>query len=213
MADLTALQRDVLVAFFARERGFFLTGGAALVGFYLHHRPTDDLDLFTDRQDSFERGRHAVGAVAASLGARIDVRMDAPDFKRYALTRGSDLVVVDLVHDRVPQLVPDKPEVDGIRIDAIDEILANKLTTLVSRQEERDIIDVCCLEQAGHPVESALAAALAKDGGCTPANLAWLLSSFPIPDGLALPTALTTEGLRVYVAGLVRRLRAAAMPR
>jgi hypothetical protein len=128
MADLTALQRDVLVAFFARERGFFLTDGAALVGFYLHHRPTDDLDLFTDRPDAFERGRHAMGAVAASLGATLDVRMDAPDFKRYALARGSDLVVVGLVHDRVPQLVPDKPEVDGIRIDAIDEILANKLT-------------------------------------------------------------------------------------
>ena len=205
MADLTALQREVLVAFFARERGFFLTGGAALAGFYLHHRPTDDLDLFTDRPGAFERGRHAVGAVAASLGARIDVRMDAPDFKRYALARGSDLVVVDLVYDRVPQLVPDKPEVDGI--------LANKLTTLVSRQEERDVVDVYFLEQAGHPVESALAAALAKDGGCTPANLAWLLSSFPIPDGLALPAALTTEGLRAYVAGLVKRLRAAALPR
>jgi hypothetical protein len=154
-----------------------------------------------------------VGGVAASLGARIDVRMDAPDFKRYALACGSDLVVVDLVHDRVPQLVPDKPEVDGIRIDAIDEILANKLTTLVSRQEERDIIDVCFLEQAGYPVESALPAALAKDGGCTPANLAWLLSTFPIPEGLALTPTLTTEGLRAYVAGLVRRLRAVAIPR
>jgi len=34
-SKLTALQRDVLDAFFQRERGFFLTGGAALAGFHL----------------------------------------------------------------------------------------------------------------------------------------------------------------------------------
>jgi hypothetical protein len=33
VADLSAWQREVLRAFFARERGFFLTGGAALAGF------------------------------------------------------------------------------------------------------------------------------------------------------------------------------------
>ena len=113
----------------------------------------------------------------------------------------------------MPQRVPDKPEVDGIRIDPIDEILANKLTTLVSRQEERDIVDVYFLEQAGHSVESALEAALAKDGGCTPANLAWLLSSLAIPEGLVLPAPLTADRLRTYIADLVKRLRFVAMPR
>lgn len=44
---LTDLQRDLLREFFAREQRLFLTGGAALAGFYLHHRKTEDLDLFT----------------------------------------------------------------------------------------------------------------------------------------------------------------------
>jgi hypothetical protein len=213
MADLSALQREVLGAFFARERGFFLTGGAALTGFYLHHRTTDDLDLFTDRADAFERGVPAMGAVAASLGARLEVRMDAPDFKRYALTRASEATVVDLVHDRVPQLVADKPEIGGVRVDPVHEILANKLTALVGRQEERDLIDVYFMEQAGHRVEDALEAALVKDGGCTPANLAWLLSQVDIPDEIALPAPLTSERLRGYVVELVKRLRRAALPR
>jgi predicted nucleotidyltransferase component of viral defense system len=212
MADLSALQREVLRAFFARERGFFLTGGAALAGFYLHHRTTDDLDLFTDQAEAFERGRHAMGDVAASCGANLQVRLDAPDFKRYALARGTDVVVVDLVHDRVAQLVPQKPEIDGVRVDPIDEILANKLTALVGRQEERDLVDVYFLEQAGYRVEDALAAALAKDGGCTPATLAWLLSQLDVPDGLALPPPLTADGLRGYLAALVKRLRRAALP-
>jgi hypothetical protein len=46
-SPLTPLQKDVLAAFFSSERGFFLTGGAALAGYWLRHRPTGDLDLFT----------------------------------------------------------------------------------------------------------------------------------------------------------------------
>ena len=44
---LSALQYDVLSAFFrAAPVGWFLTGGAALAGFWLKHRTTEDLDLF-----------------------------------------------------------------------------------------------------------------------------------------------------------------------
>ena len=39
---LRPLQHDLLEGFFAREQRFFLTGGAALAGFYLGHRETED---------------------------------------------------------------------------------------------------------------------------------------------------------------------------
>lgn len=52
---LSVLQQDVLREFFARENRFFLTGGAALVGFHLGHRETHDLDLFT-LADAIELG-------------------------------------------------------------------------------------------------------------------------------------------------------------
>ncbi len=44
-SKLTTLQHEFLDAFFQRESRFFLTGGAALAGFYLGHRETHDLDL------------------------------------------------------------------------------------------------------------------------------------------------------------------------
>ena len=40
---LSALQRELLHAFFQRTEGFFLTGGAVLVEYHLKHRRTDDL--------------------------------------------------------------------------------------------------------------------------------------------------------------------------
>ncbi|MBI4704612.1 MAG: nucleotidyl transferase AbiEii/AbiGii toxin family protein [Deltaproteobacteria bacterium] len=173
---------------------------------------TTDLDLFTLDDAAFERGRHVVADVAAALGATLEVRQDAPGFKRFALTRGDEAVIVDLVRERARQVVPEKPEHDGVRVDPPEEILANKLTTLVSRMEERDLVDVLCLERAGYRVEQALDAALAKDGGCTAATLAWLLSEIRIPDAVRLPGAVSAAELRAFVVDLVGRLRRAAAP-
>jgi len=210
--DLSALQRDVLAEFFRRERGFFLTGGGALVGYHLHHRFTDDLDLFTLDAAAYERSLHVVPAVAEALGGRLEVRQDAPGYRRYALTKGAETLVVDVVRERVAQVRASKPEIDGVFVDPPEEILANKLTALVGRQEERDLVDVYFLEQRGYSVESALDAALAKDGGCTPATLAWLLSELVIADTTQLPGGLAAPALRTYVAELVKRLRRKAVP-
>lgn len=98
-------------------------------------------------------------------------------------------------------------------IDPIEEIMTNKLTTLVSRMEERDLVDVFALERAGHRVETYLEAAMTKDGGCTPATLAWLLSQVDVPDGTRLPDGFSAEELRGWLSELVPRLRRAALPR
>jgi len=212
-SKLTALQGEVLAAFFQRERGFFLTGGAALAGFHLGHRMTDDLDLFTRQELAFERGRYILADVAAAMGGELHVRQDAPGFKRLVLTRGDEGVVIDIVKDTSPQLHADKLERDNIVIDPADEILVNKLTALVGRAEERDLIDVMFLERAGYSVEAALPVALEKDGGCTPATLAWLLSEITIPEGIVLPASVSPAELRAYVADLIARLLVLATPR
>jgi hypothetical protein len=209
---LTPLQRDLLAAFFAAERGFYLTGGAALAGFHLCHRETSDLDLFTFDDRAMERARHVLAELATRLGARLAVTQDAPGFRRVMVETSDEGVLVDLVREHVYQLHETKWERDGIVLDPPDEILANKLNTLVSRAEERDLVDVMFLEREGFGVESALPAALAKDGGCTPAQLAWLLSQIQIPDGIGLPAGVEPAELRAFVDDLVRRLRRAALP-
>jgi hypothetical protein len=213
VSKLTPFQREVLDAFFQRERDFFLTGGAALAGFHLGHRTTDDLDLVTLQQAAFERGRSVLVDVASALGATLDVRQDAPGFKRVVLNRGGDGLVVDLVKDVSAQLHLDKLDRDHIVVDPADEILANKLTAIVGRAEERDLIDVMLLERAGHSVETALPAALAKNGGCTPATLAWLLSEVKVPDGIELPAGVLPAALRAYLTELIRRLVILAAPK
>jgi len=127
--------------------------------------------------------------------------------------RGDEGLVVDLVRDVSPQLHADKLERDNILIDPADEILANKLAALVGRAEERDLVDVMFLERAGYSIDAALPVALAKDGGCTPATLAWLLSDITIPDGVTLPAGISPGELRDYVSALIARLLAFAAPK
>jgi len=208
---LSPLQMDFLEAFFRHESRFFLTGGAALVGFHLHHRSTRDLDFFATA-NHLDEGDGALVRAASEIGATVENLQTSPEFRRRLVRKGDDAVVVDLVHDRTPQLVADKPLVGNIRVDTPGEILANKLCALLSRAEIRDLVDVRALEAAGYGVEAALPAAMRKDGGLTPAQLAWVLSQIEIPAGADVPGEVEPEELARYARALRARLARLAFP-
>lgn len=208
---LTPLQTLVLEAFFGVEHEFFLSGGGALVGFHLEHRDTTDLDLFTTSAEAFDRARLVLPNVVNQMGGGLVVRQDSPGFRRVVIQRGEDELVVDLVRDIGPQL-HEKLRIEGITIDPVEEIFSNKLTTLVSRQEIRDLVDVLELERRGLRVEDFLAEANAKDGGCTPATLAYLLSEWQIPDNVKLPSGYSASELRLFKDSLSERLVREAHP-
>lgn len=209
--QLSPLQLDFLRAFFQREGRFFLTGGAALAGFHLGHRETHDLDLFT-LEDAMADGMSAVAEVAREFNGTLEAIQTSPDFRRVLLRRGTEAIVVDLVREYVTQAVPEKPVVNGIRVDPPQEILANKLCALLSRSEIRDLVDARALELAGYRMEDALQQAAAKDRGLTPAQLGWVLSQIEIGDDLIPPGGVSPEELRRYLTDLVGRLARQAFP-
>jgi predicted nucleotidyltransferase len=96
--QLNNLQIDFLNAFFARENSFFLSGGAALVGFYFGHRQTHDLDLFTLEND-IETGFLLAKEVARELNATVESIQTAPDFRRLLVKCDESSIVVDLIHE------------------------------------------------------------------------------------------------------------------
>jgi predicted nucleotidyltransferase component of viral defense system len=206
---LTNLQRAFLPAFAKRTSDFFLTGGAVLSGWVLGHRPTEDLDLFTTDDAAMVEGDRIVRAAAAEVGATVESVQSHPDFKRYLLRTEAESMVVDLVRDRVPQLHP-KVDRDGTPTDSVEEIVANKICALVGRSEIRDLIDLYFLEQAGFTAENFLTDAMRKDGGVTPATVAWILSSLTVPS--TLPEGLDPEVLRAFVCDLEVRMRRRAAP-
>jgi hypothetical protein len=119
---------------------------------------------------------------------------------------------VDLVVERTEQLHVTKPSIGVIRIDPADEIFANKLCALLGRAEIRDLVDVMALERSGLPLERAIAAAQRKDGGLTPAQLAWVLSEISIPTASRVPGEASAGELDRYRQDLIDRLARMAMP-
>lgn len=214
MADsrLSPLQEDILRAFFQHEQRFFLTGGAALSGFLLGHRKTADLDLFTT-SNILDAGEDALRLAADTLGASIENVHTSPEFRQRLVKRGNDRVMVDLVVERAFQGHPDKLSRGNVRLDPPEEILANKLCTLLSRSEPRDLVDVHALERAGFRIEDALPLAQRKDGGLTPATLAWVLSEIQIGDDARIPGGVSVPELRAFIADLITRLTRLAYPK
>lgn len=148
-----------------------------------------------------------------AIGAALELRRDAPTFRRYELVRDKEREIVDIVLDCSPQVDAEKPWVDGVRIDTAHEIMINKITTLISRCELKDIVDLFFLEKNGYRVEDDFEEARRKDGGLDPAMVSMLLNSLEVtelPDYLIKP--MTLSDLRTFIDSLKRRMALIAYP-
>ncbi len=176
---LYPFQDEVLLRLSALDTGLYLSGGTAASRGYLHHRFTDDLDFFANDADDFrlwtERAIEAVGSVQSW---RSEILLREERFVRVNLVRDRGALKLEFVND-VPAHVGDLREHKVLgRIDSAENILANKITALVDREEPKDLADIwgfCCL--LGLAIEDALAGARSKAAGIFPADLARILMS------------------------------------
>lgn len=143
------------------------------------------------------------------LAGRLGLRRG---FWEFLLDRWTRLGLDGAVRDRPPQISTEKLDRDGVLVDPPAEILANKLCTLLSRGEVRDLVDVLFLERAGLRIEDALVPASTKDGGLTPAQLAWVLSQITVGPDARIPAGITPDELRSFLEDLVTRLTPLAWP-
>jgi hypothetical protein len=207
--QLSQLQRDIISLLAEIGSDFFLTGGVVLAGWILRHRRTDDLDLFTENDAAIASADRLARYISDKTGCAFEAIQSAPDFRRFLLSRGSESVQIDFIRDRAPQLYP-KVVRDGVRTDSVEEIVANKICALVGRSEIRDLIDLMYLERAGYRIERFLEPAAKKDAGITSATVAWILSTYRLPE--QLPANVSIEEVATFVRDLERRMRNAARP-
>jgi hypothetical protein len=99
--------------------------------------------------------------------------MAAPSFARARLAAGP--LELDLIHEAVPDIEAAPPPVEGVIVESLADLRANKLTCILSRSEPRDLVDLLFLDRAGFPPDQDLELALRKDAGIDPGVLAWLL--------------------------------------
>jgi hypothetical protein len=210
---VTPLKCDFLQAFFSKEKRFFLTGGSALGLFYLDHRYSYDLDLFTREMPEWPEIDGLFHLCAREILADSEILRDSPTFRRYRLHRQGESEIVDFVLAIDQQIDETKVLFGNVRVDTLREIFVNKITTLISRCEIKDLVDLYFLEKEGLLIEDHFDEARQKDGGLDPAMISSILRTIQIkelPDYLIRPLSLGEFSL--FVETLRKRMALLAYP-
>lgn len=177
---LSPLQERVLQELAGMQPAWTLFGAGALIGFYLGHRTTRDLDLaFRPRVELGEIPRE-VEARLRRAGLDVEHLQTAVSFVRFQVKDGAEAVELDLVADPTSPVEQPRELRPGMLVDTPRDLFAQKLCALLSRTELRDLEDVGALLDAGLDLPQGLTDAALRDGGFSPPTLAWLLQAFPV---------------------------------
>lgn len=178
LEELYPFQDEVLARVRTADTGFYLTGGTGASRGYLDHRFSDDLDLFVNDDDRFGlwAGR-LIDALSPPATARIEVLQREKRIVRLQVrSKGQAALKVDLIND-VPARVGEVVMHATLgRLDSAENILANKVTAALDRNEPKDLADLwgfCCRHSLS--LREALGNAAGKSSGVFPADLARVL--------------------------------------
>lgn len=135
---LYALQDEVLALIFRIENEFYLTGGTCLSRFYYAKRYSDDLDFFTNRSARYS---FAVRKLHLALQEKFKlvVEFESKDFTRFKL---NELLQVDFINDTSSRYKDVLITKDNYLIDNIENILSNKITAVIGRDNPKDVFDI-----------------------------------------------------------------------
>jgi hypothetical protein len=194
------------------SHGFYLSGGTALSRGYYAHRHSEDLDFFVNDSAEFplwrDRCLEALGRAAAAENVRLEIILREERFGR-AFLRGPVSLKLEFIND-VPFRVgkPWKHPCLGL-LDSKENILANKISALVDRQEPKDLADIfwlCCRD--GLDLGAALDNATGKAAGIFPPLVARAFAEglrLGLPDVVWQQRPAEAE-YRACIDGLIRAL-------
>jgi len=136
--ELYTLQDKVLEIVFSIENEFYLTGGTCISRFYHEKRYSDDLDFFTHSSGRFS---FAVKNIKTALMQKhqIAVEVDSKSFIRFKIDK---ILQVDFVNDTAYRYKEPVVKENGFIIDTIENILSNKITAVIGRDNPKDIFDI-----------------------------------------------------------------------
>ncbi len=156
---------------------FYLTGGTASSRGYLQHRFSDDLDFFVNDDSRFGLWIERV-IQALNKEWQCEVLMKEERFARLNLVQKDASLKIELVNDVPARMGEIQHHPILGRLDSAENILANKVTALLDREEPKDLADIwgfCCQKKLS--LRTAITNAQSKAAGVFPADLGRVLCS------------------------------------
>lgn len=122
---------------------FYFTGGTALAEFYLKHRLSEDIDLFTPEEEVDQSLVNAfLEKISVGLGVVKIKRSQFLGLVSYKLIfKNKEELKVDFNYYPFPRIEKGKKYGD-LEIDSIYDIAVNKIHTIFMRTRSRDFVDI-----------------------------------------------------------------------
>ena len=224
---LTPLQEIVLSGLFRHglaEEGAFLTGGTALSEFYLRHRESDDLDIFTRKEGVLQAMEEKCVDAVKSMGLKCMVNRSNEAMKELIVgarhEEETDLVI-HLATDVPAQMAPVE-ERKGVLVDSLEDISVNKVCAILGRGYSGESKDYCdmyfILNDTRFDLDYLIQRARAKEGSFDNEEgiLAFAVALRIVEKVQKMPRmvrSLSLEGMKEYLVPLadhlIERLRPA----
>ena len=147
---LTSFQERTLKEIGKSElsRYFIWSGGTALAYQYLSHRKSHDLDFLS--KDLFPDGYLLSQIKEISKNLKIKKIEEQQKFNRHEfwLKQDKKILKIEFIFYPFPNIKkPIKLPEFNIKIDSIEDILANKVHAIFERAEPKDVFDLYCILQ------------------------------------------------------------------
>jgi predicted nucleotidyltransferase component of viral defense system len=121
---------------------FYLTGGTALGRYYLGHRYSEDLDFFVNADLKYKDYISTLSQeIQKSFNVNNEQSLFSDDFARFFIKDDEGFLKIEFVNE-VPFRAGNPIRMNFGFLDTPVNILSNKLTALISRDEPKDLFDI-----------------------------------------------------------------------
>lgn len=148
MGKTTILNKDQqkFLEFVLKEpyilKRFYWTGGTVLSEFYLHHRDSHDIDLFSENQEiHLPSINKFIGMVGYKMKTKKIIHRQFLGLHNYTLFLPNGELKIDFNYYPFKRIDSSK-KWNKLEIDSLEDITANKIQTISTRARERDFVDL-----------------------------------------------------------------------
>lgn len=174
---LYPLQDKVLQVIDGLQTPFYLTGGTALSRCYFGHRYSDDLDLFVNKDELFvSYADKVIGELSGKFEVEVVLRSEG-----YFSLKIDRILKVEMVNDVAFRDGDLQKRPIFSRVDSVQNILSNKLSAVISRDEPKDVVDIWVISKnTSIKWPEIFQAVGSKAVGIFPPDVAKKLTEFPV---------------------------------
>ncbi|MBI2047919.1 MAG: nucleotidyl transferase AbiEii/AbiGii toxin family protein [Parcubacteria group bacterium] len=191
------------------SENFYLTGGTALAGFYLHHRYSEDLDFFSEKEFDIAQLDVVLKRIKEKLAiSKIDYQQSY-NRNLFFLHLGGEILKTEFTYFPFPRIEQGKEEY-GVFVDSLLDIATNKLFSIFQRTHARDYIDLYSIvKEKGYVIDELVKKAKLKfDWHIDPLQLGTqFVKSQEVEDFPRMITEIHPEEWRAFFLEEAKKLR------